>query len=262
MSAELAINVTGFLVGTVVGITGVSGGALMTPILVLIFGLAPQIAVGTDLVFAAATKSVGVVVHGFHGTIDWNVFRRLSYGSLPAALVTVSFLYQNNLPVMNQDLIIHVVGLAIVVTSVGLLFRPTIYRLSRNPRIDESTAFNRLQGPFTVLAGAILGVMVTLTSIGAGTLGATFLVFLYPLRMKPATLVGTDIAHAIPLALVAGAGHLAIGNVDFTLLQNLLIGSIPGIILGSLISTRTPDHLIRYALAIILLLVGVKMLLW
>lgn len=261
MLVEVGITLAGFLVGAVVGITGVSGGALMTPVLVLIFGFAPQVAVGTDLIFAAATKSVGVVVHGFRSTIDWDIFRRLSLGSLPAALLTVIYLYQNNLPVVEQELIIRVVGLAIVVTSVGLMFRPTIYRLSRDTLIGESTAFNRLQGPFTVLAGAILGVMVSLTSIGAGTLGATFLVFLYPLRMKPATLVGTDIAHAIPLALVAGAGHLAIGNVDFALLRNLLIGSIPGIILGSLISTRAPDHLVRYALATILLLVGCKMLL-
>jgi hypothetical protein len=261
MIAELAIIIAGFLVGAVVGITGVSGGALMTPILVLIFGFAPQIAVGTDLLFAAVTKSAGMVVHGSRGTIDWEVFRRLSCGSLPAALLTVSYIYHNNSPVVEQELIIHVVGLAIVVTSAALICRPIIHHLGRGSRHDKPMALKHLEGPLTVLGGAMLGVLVSLTSIGAGTLGAIFLVYLYPLRMKPAALVGTDIAHAIPLALVAGAGHLAIGNVDFTLLRNLLIGSIPGIIIGSLISTRAPDHLVRYALAAVLLLVGCKMLL-
>jgi hypothetical protein len=257
----LATVVAGFLVGIVVGVTGVGGGALMTPILVLIFGFAPQTAVGTDLIFAAVTKSAGWVVHGFRGTVDWEVFRRLSCGSLPAALLTVSYLYHNESPVMEQEFIIHMVGIAILITSVGLIVKPLIHRLGLVKRIDSPMAFKRLQLLFTVLGGAILGVLVSLTSIGAGALGATMLIYLYPLRMKPASLVGTDIAHAIPLALVAGAGHLAIGNVDFTLLRNLLIGSIPGIILGSLISTKAPDHLVRYALATILLLVGSKMLL-
>jgi uncharacterized membrane protein YfcA len=258
--AVLANIVAGFLVGIVVGITGVGGGALMTPILVLLFGFAPQTAVGTDLIFAAVTKSAGWVVHGFRGTVDWQVFRRLSCGSLPAALLTVSYLYHSKSPVMKHELIVSMVGLAIVITSVGLLIKPIIHRIGLGT-MNHPTAFKRLQAPLTVLAGVILGVLVSLTSIGAGALGATMLIYLYPLRMKPASLVGTDIAHAIPLALVAGAGHLAIGNVDFILLRNLLIGSVPGIILGSLISTKAPDHLVRYALATILLLVGGKMLL-
>ena len=257
----LANMVAGFLVGVVVGMTGVGGGALMTPILVLIFGFAPQTAVGTDLIFAAVTKSAGWVVHGFRGTVDWQIFRRLSCGSLPAALLTVSYLYYNPSPVMKEGLIIHMVGIAIVITAIGLLIKPLLHRIGRGRRIGNPELFKRLQGPFTVLAGAILGVLVALTSIGAGALGATMLLYLYPLRLKPATLVGTDIAHAIPLALVAGAGHLAIGNVDFTLLRNLLLGSIPGIILGSLLSSRAPDHLVRYALATVLLLVGCKMVL-
>lgn len=257
----LANIVAGFLVGIVVGVTGVGGGALMTPILVLLFGFAPQTAVGTDLIFAATTKSAGWIVHGFRGTVDWQVFRRLSCGSLPAALLTVSYLYYSKSPVMKHDFIVSMVGVAIVITAIGLIIKPLIHRIGRGTRLDNPTAFKRLQAPFTILAGAILGVLVSLTSIGAGALGATMLIYLYPLRMKPATLVGTDIAHAIPLAMVAGVGHLAIGNVDFILLRNLLIGSIPGIIFGSLLSTKAPDHLIRYALAVVLLLVGGKMLL-
>lgn len=257
----MANMLAGFLVGVVVGITGVGGGALMTPILVMIFGYSPATAVGTDLLFAAITKSCGWVVHGFRGTVDWQVFRRLSYGSLPAALLTVVFLYGSKSPVGRDSLIITLVGCAIVVTAVGLVVKPLLHRLARDKRIGDPTRFKKFQAPFTIVAGVILGVLVSLTSIGAGALGATMLIYLYPLRMKPATLVGTDIAHAIPLALIAGAGHLAIGNVDFTILRNLLLGSVPGIILGSFIATKAPDHLIRNALAGILLLVGLKMIL-
>lgn len=254
--------VAGFLVGAVVGVTGVGGGALMTPILVLVFGYSPQMAVGTDLIFAATTKTAGWAVHGYRGNVDWQVFRRLAYGSLPAALLTVTFLYFYKSPIGKDSLIVTMVGIAILVTSVGMILKPWIYRMGQNFRIGDPTVFIRWQPAGTVLAGAILGVLVSLTSIGAGALGATMLIYLYPLRMKPATLVGTDIAHAIPLAIVAGAGHLAIGNVDFIILRNLLIGSIPGIILGSYLGSKAPDHYVRYALAIILLLVGLKMLLY
>lgn len=255
----LANICAGFLVGIVVGITGVGGGALMTPILVMVFGYSPQAAVGTDLIFAATTKTAGWAVHGYRGTVDWQVFRRLCYGSLPAALVTVILLYFSKSPVGKDSIIITMVGLAIVITSIGLILKPLIYRMGEKWRLGDPTVFKKWQPAGTVLAGAILGVLVSLTSIGAGALGATMLIYLYPLRMKPATLVGTDIAHAIPLALVAGLGHLTIGNVDFLLLRNLLIGSIPGIILGSLVATKVPDRLVRYALSVMLLLVGIRM---
>lgn len=242
--------------------TGVGGGALMTPILVMLFGFSPQTAVGTDLIFAAVTKTVGWAVHGSRGTVDWQVFRRLSYGSLPAALATVVFLFFYQSPVGKDSIIITMVGAAIVVTSVGLVLKPMIYRMGRELRIGDPEHFKVWQPPLTVVAGVILGVLVSLTSIGAGALGATMLIYLYPLRMKPATLVGTDIAHAIPLAIVAGAGHLAIGNVDFVVLRNLLLGSIPGILIGSYLATKAPDQFMRYLLAIILFLVGIKMLLY
>ena len=260
MLPELLITMGGFVVGTLVGISGVGGGALMTPLLVLSFGIAPQIAVGTDLIFAAVTKTAGLLVHGLCGSVDWQVFRRLSWGSLPAALLTLGYLKQYRSPVMEQELITHVIGVALIVTSAALLCRPFLHQFGGRRRADLPPAFKRLQGPCTVLAGAVVGMLVSLTSIGAGTLGATLMVFLYPARLKPAALVGTDIAHAIPLAFLAGAGHLAIGNVDFSLLGFLLIGSLPGIILGSLISTKAPERLIRVVLAIILALVGARML--
>ena len=156
----LANMVAGFLVGVVVGMTGVGGGALMTPILVLIFGFAPQTAVGTDLIFAAVTKSAGWVVHGFRGTVDWQIFRRLSCGSLPAALLTVSYLYYNHSPVMKEGLIIHMVGIAIVITAIGLLIKPLLHRIGRGRRIGNPELFKRLQGPFTVLDVEIVCVLV------------------------------------------------------------------------------------------------------
>lgn len=255
----LVTAVAGLFVGIIVGMTGVGGGALMTPILILFFGYAPSTAVGTDLLFATCTKTAGIVVHGFRGTIDWQVFRRLSLGSLPAAFVTVLYLYFWKSPVGKNGMLTTMIGAAIVLTSIGLFLKPILFSIGRNLRVSNPERFKHLQLPLTIVAGAILGVLVSLTSIGAGALGATMLIYLYPFRMKPAKLVGTDIAHAIPLALVAGLGHLAIGNVNFTILRNLLIGSIPGIVLGSYLASRCPDTVVRQALALILLLVGIKM---
>lgn len=257
----LANVAAGLLVGVIVGMTGVGGGALMTPILVLLFGCAPQTAVGTDLLFATLTKMAGVYMHGSRGTIDWQVVRRLSLGSLPAALATVVFLYLSRTAFAKSSFLVPLIGAAIVVTAVGLIAKPLLFRVGRTFRLSDPDRFKQLQPPLTVAAGAIIGCLVALTSIGAGALGAVILIYLYPLRMKPAKLVGTDIAHAIPLALVAGLGHLAIGNVDFIMLRNLLLGSVPGILLGSFLASRAPDTVIRSALALILLVVGAKMLL-
>jgi uncharacterized membrane protein YfcA len=256
----LANIIAGLLVGIIVGMTGVGGGALMTPILVLVFGSAPQTAVGTDLLFATLTKSAGFMVHGFRGTVDWQVFRRLSLGSLPAAALTVTFLYFYKSAIGKGSIIFPLIGIAIVITAVGLVFKPVILSFGKKLRIADPEHFKSMQLPLTILSGIVLGVLVSLTSIGAGAIGATMLIYLYPLRMKPATLVGTDIAHAIPLALVAGLGHLMIGNVDFIILRNLLLGSVPGIIIGSHLASKAPDHIVRTTLAAILLLVGIKML--
>lgn len=250
----------GFGVGIVVGLTGVGGGALMTPILVMLFGVAPHTAVGTDLLFASVTKFFGAAVHHHRGTVDWQVVRRLAAGSVPAAAATALLLGWLGAAQIKEGLILKALGLALVVTAAGLIFKMRLHSRGKRLRTETPAAFKAAQPALTVLAGAILGALVTLTSVGAGALGTVMLVYLYPYRLTPAKLVGTDLAHAIPLALTAGAGHLALGNVDFGLLGNLLAGSIPGILLGSVLSTRVPERLVRIAIALVLLVVGARLL--
>ena len=250
----------GLLVGMVVGLTGVGGGALMTPILVLLFGIAPQTAVGTDLAFASITKVFGTAVHGRARTIDWQVVRRLSLGSLPASALTLVWMNLTATTRVKDGFLMEAVAVALLVTAVGMVLKERLHRLGRRFRLGDPGRFKHLQPVLTVLAGAILGVLVTLTSIGAGALGTVMLVYLYPLRLDPARLVGTDLAHAIPLALLAGFGHFRLGHVETGLLVNLLLGSIPGVVLGALASSRAPTGLIRNALAILLAGVGLRML--
>ena len=250
----------GFGVGIVVGLTGVGGGALMTPILVLFFGLAPQTAVGTDLLFASITKFFGAAVHQRRGTVDWQVVRRLAAGSVPTAAATALVLGWLGTAQIKEGLILKALGLALVLTALGLIFKQRLHSRGQALRSSTPAAFKAAQPMLTVLAGVILGVLVTLTSVGAGALGTVMLVYLYPYRLTPAKLVGTDLAQAIPLALTAGAGHLALGNVDFSLLGNLLTGSIPGILLGSMLSTRVSDGLLRNAIALVLLFIGDRLL--
>ncbi|NDY90035.1 sulfite exporter TauE/SafE family protein [Ideonella sp. TBM-1] len=250
----------GLFVGVVVGVTGVGGGALMTPILVLLFGVSPQTAVGTDLLYASITKIFGTAVHHNHGTVDWQVVRRLAWGSLPAAALTLAWMSLSGTHRVKDGFIIDAVGVMLILTAFGILFKNQMQGLGRHIRVSNSDAFKHVQPVLTVVAGAVLGVLVTLTSIGAGALGTVMLVYLYPLRLNSSKLVGTDLAHAIPLALVAGLGHLTMGNVDYRLLVNLLIGSVPGVLLGALVSTRAPLHLIRIAISLVLLAVAVKML--
>lgn len=250
----------GLLVGIVVGVTGVGGGALMTPILVLLFNVAPQTAVGTDLLYASITKIFGTAVHHQHGTVDWQVVRRLAYGSLPAAAATLFWMSLTDTNRVKGGFIITAVGVALIITALGILLKDWMHGLGRHLRLSSTEKFKRWQPFLTVVAGIILGVLVTLTSIGAGALGTVMLVYLYPLRLNASKLVGTDLTHAIPLAMIAGLGHLSLGNVDYGLLFNLLIGSIPGVLIGSMISTRAPLALIRYAIAIVLGAVAIKML--
>jgi uncharacterized protein len=253
MQFDVMTGAAGLLVGTIVGITGVGGGALMTPILVLMFGVAPQTAVGTDLLYASLTKVFGTAVHHNHGTVDWAVVRRLAYGSLPAAALTLAWMSLNEVNRVKDGFIIDAVGVALVITALGMLLKDWLHGLGRKLRVTDTDKFKHVQPVLTVLGGAVLGVLVTLTSIGAGALGTVMLVYLYPLRLNASKLVGTDLAHAIPLALIAGMGHLTLGNVDYRLLLNLLM--------GSMISTRAPLTFIRYAIAIVLGAVAVKMLL-
>jgi uncharacterized membrane protein YfcA len=245
----------------VVGMTGVGGGALMTPILVLLFGVAPAAAVGTDLWFAALTKMVGGTVHQHHGGVDWQVFRRLALGSLPAAAVTLWWLHGSGAAQVRGGFLLHALGAVLILTAVAMLFRQRIHAIGRSLRGEMPQRFKRAQPVLTVVAGATLGVLVTLTSVGAGALGTVMLLYLYPLRMTPARLVGTDIVHAIPLTLLAGAGHLAMGNVDFRLLGFLLLGSVPGVLLGSLLAARVPQAFLRGAISTVLVAVASKLLL-
>jgi uncharacterized membrane protein YfcA len=248
----------GFLVGLLVGFTGVGGGAVMTPLLVLAFGVAPQTAVGTDLLYAALTKSVGSWVHGLRGAVDWYVVRHLWFGSLPMAAMTLVWLQRT--PESNglSQLIIPLLGAALVLTGMAMLARRGLQRLGE--RLGTSTErFKPYQPVLTVLAGAVLGFLVTLTSVGAGAMGAVMLVYLYPKRLKAQKLVGTDIAHAIPLTLLAGLGHAKLGHVNLALLGALLLGSIPGIAIGSMLSHRVSGIAVRNGIAIMLLIIGVKM---
>jgi hypothetical protein len=248
---------SGLVVGLLVGLTGVGGGSLMTPLLVLVFGIHPTTAVGTDLLYAAATKTVGTGVHGFKRTVQWSIVGRLALGSVPAAALTLWFLSQQtkHAPSVNT-LITTSLGWALIVTAVAILFRKTIvgFVVKRTGELEPGRTT-----VLTILLGAVLGVLVSLTSVGAGALGMTVLLILYP-KMDVAKLVGSDIAHAVPLTLLAGLGHWMMGSVDGALLVSLLSGSIPGIIVGSLLAARTPDGVLRPVLAGTLVLVGAKML--
>jgi hypothetical protein len=248
---------SGFGVGVLVGMTGVGGGSLMTPLLILLFGIHPSTAVGTDLLYAAATKTVGTGVHGFKRTVQWDIVGRLAIGSVPATAVTLWFLsHQAKQSAAVGGLITTSLGCALIVTSIAILFRKTIVAFV-TARTKELTQ-GQITG-FTILLGVVLGVLVAMTSVGAGALGMTVLLILYP-KMDVAKLVGSDIAHAVPLTLLAGLGHWMMGSVNWQLLVSLLTGSIPGIILGSLLAARTPDGVLRPLLAGTLALVGGKLL--
>jgi len=254
-------SVAGFLVGALVGMTGVGGGALMTPILVLLFGVGPATAVGTDLWFAALTKSVGGFMHHRRGGVDWQVLRRLSLGSLPASVLTLLWLRFSGSGQTEQRLILTTLGCVLLLTVLAMIFRAKTQAWGRAIRLRAPGRFKRAQPALTVFAGAVLGTLVTLTSVGAGALGVVMLVYLYPLRMRPAKLVGTDIVHAIPLTIIAGSGHLLLGNVDLVLLGTLLLGSIPGIVFGSFVSAKVPEPLLRWAIALALSFAGIKLIL-
>ena len=246
MSFDLLNAVAGLGVGILVGMTGVGGGSLMAPIMLLVFGVAPATAVGTDLWFAAITKIFGGWVHGTRGTVDWQILRRLFYGSLPAALLTLAWLHYTGADQYKGQALMQLLGATLILTSVAAFARKQVHAVGARLRQNKPIAFKSLQPALTVAGGAVVG--------------AVILLYLYPRRLTPSSLVGTDIVHAIPLTLVAGTGHLLMGNVDFTLLINLLAGSVPGILIGSLVAVRAPAHFIRAAIAIVLALVGVKLL--
>ncbi|KGT78066.1 membrane protein [Bradyrhizobium japonicum] len=248
---------SGFGVGLLVGMTGVGGGSLMTPLLILLFGIHPSTAVGTDLLYAAATKTGGSVVHGWSRSVHWPAVLRLACGSIPASALTLLVLWKLDLRSdAERSLVNLVLCFALLLTATSLIFRKAImerYR-GRLERVDD-----RATAIATVVTGIVLGVLVSISSVGAGAVGVTVLLLLYP-RLPMATIVGSDIAHAVPLTLVAGAGHWALGDVDWALMGVLLLGSLPGIIVGSLSATRVPETVLRLTLACVLFVVAGKIM--
>lgn len=247
--------IAGFVVGWLVGLTGVGGGSLMTPILLLFFNVKAAVAVGTDLLYASLTKSVGIFAHGKLGNIDWRLVGILALGSVPASFITTLLIRQFD---AGSDTIVNGIkfwlGVALLLTSLSVLFRHEIMKSVKhddhiNPKFTPAATF---------VLGIVLGFMVTLTSVGAGALGVTALLLLYP-HVHINRIVGSDVAHAVPLTLVAGLGHASLGTVDYGLLGTLLIGSIPGIWIGSHMTKVIGEVWVRTVLALILVYVGQKL---
>ncbi len=250
-------TLSGFVVGALVGLTGVGGGSLMTPLLVVLFGIHPATAVGTDLLYAACTKSVGTLVHARRETIDWRITGQLAMGSLPAATFMLLLLSQLDVQTAAVSRVTTpVLAVVILLTVLLLLFQGQFLR-ALGPRAAGLSP--RWLTALTVASGVVLGVLVTLTSVGAGALGVSVLSLLYP-RLPMVRIVGSDIAHAIPLTLLAGVGYWYLGAVDWMLLGSLLSGSVPGVIVGSLLATRVPTVVLRGMLAATLTLVAGKLL--
>ncbi|HEY4942426.1 MAG TPA: sulfite exporter TauE/SafE family protein [Rhizomicrobium sp.] len=261
MSILHAVNwayvASGFAVGFLVGMTGVGGGSLMTPLLILLFGIAPEKAVATDLIYASITKTGGSFIHGLNKTIDWRIVTRLASGSLPASLATLlTFYYLGVDSAAVSALITRVLGVALLFTATALILRPWLlrtYAIRFAGMSDEATR------GYTIVTGAALGILVTISSVGAGALGVTALILLYP-KLPIVRIAGSDIAHAVPLTLLAGVGHLMGGSINTTTLISLLIGSLPGIVIASSFAPRLPDTALRLVLAGTLILVAAKML--
>lgn len=259
----LAFTAAGLIVGIAVGVTGVGGGSLMTPLLILVFGFAPSAAVGTDLLYAAGTKGFGTWLHGRQQTVDWHVVGLMSAGSLPAAVLTICWLHFVGLHPWVEDLMTITLCVAIIATAVLTLVRKRLMAWLGGDNGSASglpESLEQWRGAITVFGGIVLGVLVTLSSVGAGVLGTTMLLLLYPNR-EAIRIVGTDIAHAVPLTLVAGLGHLSLGTTDLPVLGFLLLGSLPGIYLGTRLGSRLPDGVLRPIISVLLLLIGSSMLL-
>ena len=244
---------SGFGVGLLVGMTGVGGGSLMTPLLILLFGVHPATAVGTDLLFAAATKTAGTAAHGWARSIHWPAVIRLASGSIPASILTLVVLWQLDLNgEASRSLVNIVLCFALMLTAVSLIFRKAIMERYRRhlEQINPGTAARA-----TVLVGVALGVLVSISSVGAGAVGVTALLLLYP-QLPMSRIVASDIAHAVPLTLVAGIGHWATGAIDWHLMAVLLVGSLPGILIGSYLAQRVPETALRLVLATTLIAVA------
>ena len=260
---DLGYVFAGFFVGTIVGLTGVGGGSLMTPLLIFFFGVKPYMAVGTDLLFAAFTKLGGTISFARQRIVPWHVVGLLSAGSIPACLLTIAILrWAGPADPQVQSLMTSTLGAALLMTAAAMLYKAV--RGKQVPRElaaeDEARASTPSHWSLPVLFGALIGTLVTLTSVGAGAIGVTVLLVLYPLLPLP-RIVAADIAYAVPLTLVAGLGHASLGSVDWPLLAKLLTGSLPGIWLGSRLAQHTPDRVIRSLLSVLLAWAGTKLVL-
>jgi uncharacterized membrane protein YfcA len=259
---ELAIPFAGFTVGLIVGLTGVGGGSLMTPILIFFFGIKPYLAVGTDLLFAAFTKAGGTLSLARQRLVPWRVVGQLCAGSIPAALVTLTVLHRlGPASASVQSLMTHTLGVALLLTAAAMLYKAArgkqLPRTLPDARLEDATRARHWSLP--VLFGAVIGTLVTLTSVGAGAIGVSVLLLLYPLLPLP-RIVAADIAYAVPLTLVAGLGHASLGSVDWPLLAQLLAGSLPGIWLGTRLMRHTPERLVRSILSLLLAYAGTKLI--
>lgn len=257
---DLSLSLIGFIVGFIVGMTGVGGGSLMTPFLVLGFNIQPAVAVGTDLLYAAITKSGGVIAHHRKGNIQWKILNLLFIGSIPASLISIVIIKMlDNAGVNYENLIITTLSIALILTGSFLLGKKQLYKISNEEKSAYIKVLHRkYRKPITVFAGVLIGTLVTLSSVGAGVIGAAFLFFLYP-KYKAIKIVATDIAHAVPITAIAGLGHAHIGTVNYVLLGNLIIGSLPGIYMGSKFGSFLPDNIMRPILAIMLLGIGIRL---
>jgi uncharacterized membrane protein YfcA len=253
----LSYVVSGFAVGMLVGLTGVGGGSLMTPLLTLLFGISPTVAVGTDLAFASATKIAGTFAHRYRGNVHWDIVRKLCFGALPAAVVsTLALKYFGALDQEIGQIIRYSIAASVLLTVVAILFRTRMQNwMTAHP---ERQLHGAKLTTLTVIAGILLGALVTISSIGAGAVGATLLVLLYP-RLTPAEIAGTDIAYAVPLTAIAALGHWWLGSINWELLAMLLLGSVPGITIGSLAARAVPEKILRGLLAMTLAGVAIKL---
>lgn len=259
---DIAIILAGFAVGLIVGLTGVGGGSLMTPILIFFFGVKPYLAVGTDLLFAAFTKMGGTVSLARQKLVPWRVVGQLCAGSIPAAMGTLVVLHQlGPASATVQSLMTNTLGLALLLTAAAMLYKAARGKqVPRTlPHADLHKATQARHWSLPVLFGAVIGALVTLTSVGAGAIGVSVLLLLFPLLPLP-RIVAADIAYAVPLTLVAGLGHASLGSVDWPLLGKLLAGSLPGIWLGTRLMRHTPERLVRSALSVLLAYAGFKLI--
>jgi uncharacterized membrane protein YfcA len=255
---DLSFVISGFAVGVLVGMTGVGGGSLMTPLLTLMFGVSPAVAVGTDLAFASLTKGVGTFTHRLRGTVHWDIVGRLCLGALPAALLaSVALQHFGTLNKEIGQVIRYTIAGSVLLTVVALLFkRKMLAWITAHP---ERQLQGRALSTATIVSGVVLGTLVTISSIGAGAIGATLLVMLYP-RLSAAEVAGTDIAYAVPLTAIAAVGHWWLGSINWTLLATLLVGSLPGITIGAYAARAVPERLLRGLLAITLVAVATKLI--